>query len=1810
MIRFMQSSRRSQGLSAGVLPLILAATVGIPRTSLSQPVTEPLGPSSRRTPIAISEIMYKPAPRSDGLNTEFIELYNSNPWPEDISSFRLAGRVEFTFPPATSISSNGFVVVAGSPADLQTVYGLSNVFGPYTNGLKTSGTLRLHDEQGSTLLGVAYNDKLPWAMGADGTGHSIVLARASYGERDSRAWERSDRVGGTPGSADSFPADPLRSVMLNEILAHTDPPAPDAIELYNHSKVGLDLSGCTLSDDPYTNKFVVPPGRTIAPRGYVRFTETELGFALDAAGETVYLKNPDDTCVLDALRFEAQENGVAYGRYPDGATEWYRLSGTTLGSANVSPLVSPVGFNEIMYHPLSENDDDQYVELFNRGPNTVNLSGWKLVDGISFTFPTNTLLSPKSYLVVARAAARLMTNYPQLNPTNLVGNFSGRLSGSGERLALAMPDTLVNTNALGLVVTNLVDIVVDEVTYGTGGRWGRWSDGGGSSLELVDPRADKRLAANWADSDETAKAPWATIATTAVIDNGTTTMSPVQLGLLDAGECLVDDVEVQNATGLNCVGNGGFENGMTSLSFIGNHSRSSLEANAGFAGSVALHLRTADEVQIGPNGVSITLTSTSGLSSGRTATLRFKARWLRGCPEPLLRFWGCSLEATGRLPVPANLGTPGLPNSQATTNTGPAIYQVRHDPTVPAADEPVVVTARVSDPDGLASLTLQYRFDPLTSVTNLTMNDTGVGGDLVAGDGIFSATLPGRPTNAIAFILLATDTSGVTSRFPELAQDSAPVRECAVFFGEPTPTNLFGTYHLWLTQTNVNRWKALPIMSNEDIDGTLVYNNRVIYNMGGRYAGGPWHQNYDSPAGYRACHYIWSMPKDDLLLGTTSFNQMHWPGNDIQHYDTINTMYDDATLQREQAAYMFLRAVGVPWSYRRFVAVYVNGVRRGMLMEDAFRPTPAAVKDAYFPDDTGGQLYRLQRWYQQGTSPSPFEECKLRKYTTTGSAWKPARYRPNWALRKSPGSLSDFTNVYALVTAANAHNQPDYVNLLEDVADMENWMRTSAANQAAGNWDCFGSRTGQNADGWVSDQHRWTLFTIDLSICLDNPLSGVSLFSMSDFAWQQIIGTPKFRRMYCRALNELVNGVMQPEVIHRVLDAKYAAFRAAGLNPSAPTSTKSWIANQRATIISQLASLNATPFSVASTTLTASSNAATLSGTAPVDVVSLSINGAIFTPTWTNVTGWSLLVPAVAGTDSWTVRAHDRFGNTIGDALTVTVENPSLPEAPVGSIVFNEIMFSAPAPEAEYVELFNCSTNTTFDLSGWIVNGLDYTFPPGSVLPPQRYLVLARSAVAFATTYSALIPVFGTFTGGLQQDGETLSIIKPGTAPEPDLLVDRVRYEASAPWPTLPLTSPGTSLQLLDATRDNSRVANWGVVPALSATPGAANAAAPVLPEFPTLWLNELQAENLTGPSDNFDERDPWIEIYNSGTAPASLDGLYLGTNYNSPAQWAFPAEVSVAPGQFLVVWLDGQPEQTSGFILHAGFRLDARSGSIALSRFVNGQPQIVDYLNIGLLPANHSYGDVPDGQPFYRQPLFLATPANTNNTALPAISVFINEWMGENAGYRFNPATGKYDDWFELHNPSSTPANLAGFYLTDSFDDPQRCEIPAGFQVPPQGFLLVWADERTSANSNGTDLHVNFKLSKDGEAIGLFTPVGTAVDAVIFGAQSANVTEGRYPDGGGLRLFMPEPSPGSANRLPPASAPPAVIGFTFHPDHSLALTVQASPGHRYRAEFKNSLTAPTWTPLGAEQMATGLTLTLTDNTGEPKRFYRIRQVD
>ena len=469
----------------------------------------------------------------------------------------------------------------------------------------------------------------------EGTGHSIVLANPSYGEGDPRAWDISDVVGGSPGAMKCYRPNPLRNVLINEILPHSENPAvPQFVELYNHSTQSVDVSSCILTDDPSTNRFVIPPGTVISPAGFVSFNQSQLGFALNGAGETLYFIKPDGSRVLDAVQFTAQADGVSFGRWPDGANDFYALQARTPGTNNSAIRIGDIVLNELMYDPISGDDDAQYVELYNKGTNTVSLANWQFTAGVAFTFPANATLAPNGYLVVARNVTNLLSLYTNLTTGNTVGNYSGKLSHNGERVALAMPQSFYGTNT--------IYVVEDEVTYSTGGRWGQWSSGGGSSLELIDPRANHRLAANWADSDDTGKSQWVTISNTGVLDNGTNYASGIQfaqVGLLDVGECLVDNVQAL-WQGTNYATNSTFESGLAGWSFQGDHIRSSLESS-GYQSGSSLHVRCSDKYWQGDNSCQVALTA-NAMAAGNTVTLQYQARWLHGWPEPVLRLNGGS----------------------------------------------------------------------------------------------------------------------------------------------------------------------------------------------------------------------------------------------------------------------------------------------------------------------------------------------------------------------------------------------------------------------------------------------------------------------------------------------------------------------------------------------------------------------------------------------------------------------------------------------------------------------------------------------------------------------------------------------------------------------------------------------------------------------------------------------------------------------------------------------------------------------------------------------------------------------------------------------------------------------------------------------------------------------------------------------------------------------------------------------------------------------------------------------------------------
>ncbi len=201
----------------------------------------------------------------------------------------------------------------------------------------------------------------------------------------------------------------------------------------------------------------------------------------------------------------------------------------------------------ILGRPFQERDEE-WIEIFNRGSEPVDLTGWRLDGGIDFVFQPGMSIAPDEHLVIASDVSSLSSKYPAL-ADQIIGEFERSLSNAGELVMLV--DDLGNP--------------ADEVRYFDDGRWPESADGRGSSLELRDPLADNSVAEAWAASDESTSTDWQTYSYRGTAsDNGigNNIFHEFVLGLLDSGEVLLDDLSViedPSGAAVELLQNGGFE---------------------------------------------------------------------------------------------------------------------------------------------------------------------------------------------------------------------------------------------------------------------------------------------------------------------------------------------------------------------------------------------------------------------------------------------------------------------------------------------------------------------------------------------------------------------------------------------------------------------------------------------------------------------------------------------------------------------------------------------------------------------------------------------------------------------------------------------------------------------------------------------------------------------------------------------------------------------------------------------------------------------------------------------------------------------------------------------------------------------------------------------------------------------------------------------------------------------------------------------------------------------------------------------------
>jgi hypothetical protein len=293
--------------------------------------------------------------------------------------------------------------------------------------------------------------------------------------------------------------------------------------------------------------------------------------------------------------------------------------------------------------------------------------------------------------------------------------------------------------------------------------------------------------------------------------------------------------------------------------------------------------------------------------------------------------------------------------------------------------------------------------------------------------------------------------------------------------------------------------------------------------------------------------------------------------------------------------------------------------------------------------------------------------------------------------------------------------------------------------------------------------------------------------------------------------------------------------------------------------------------------------------------------------------------PTSLGIDYVALTQHT-FGSDNPSTLTQFRTGIGLPNAGprLGPVVINEILYNPISGSEEYIELLNVtgaavalydSANPTnrWRLSG----GISFVFPANTTLAANGYALVVdfdpianpAALATFRARYglAPAVPVFGPFNGNLNNSGESVQLVRPDIpqgpgSPDagfvPSLLVDRVDYGDSAPWPSGLVDGGGLSLQRESSSSYGNEPLNWV---AAAPTPGLANGAGIVPP--PTIVAPPQSLSVLEGAA-------PVLAVAASGAGPLNYQWRLNGTPVPDATNFSYSVDyvVDADEGQYDVI--------------------------------------------------------------------------------------------------------------------------------------------------------------------------------------------------------------------------------------------------------------------------------------------------------------------
>ncbi|MEM7384061.1 MAG: lamin tail domain-containing protein, partial [Verrucomicrobiota bacterium] len=450
--------------------------------------------------------------------------------------------------------------------------------------------------------------------------------------------------------------------------------------------------------------------------------------------------------------------------------------------------------------------------------------------------------------------------------------------------------------------------------------------------------------------------------------------------------------------------------------------------------------------------------------------------------------------------------SPGAENKAAANQSAPLILDVSHHPALPGSTDPIFVNARLIGRNGIpVTSLLHWRTDSERPFQTVPME--------ARDSDLHEGIIPPQIDRSIIEFYVESSSGGQTRTWPAPLPgfDFTERQIVNAHVGVSDTAKLPGTYHFWITAEDQRAFDSWSRDSNGQANVTVVAIDdsgqpEIRYRCGVRRRG-------NSSRSFNPVPRRLNLPRDSPLKGLSRLN-----------FNTRNP-------HNQVLGFAFFKEARLPAPLATLTSFTINGEEISSVA--VVEPLNGEFVGNHFNGDSGGNLYKKR-------SAHPNRESKNWGVHNNGST--PVYTRPNWYrtdqfAKGNNASANDWSDLQNFVETMHASHFLTYIENVEKVAHLDQWMKWFAMMTILNNEET-------NLSSGIDDDYslyfgredpRMILLPHDLDTLFSSPTD--SLFKMERVPQlQRLMDHRGIRQLYYAALRELLDTVFSPERAGTILE--------------------------------------------------------------------------------------------------------------------------------------------------------------------------------------------------------------------------------------------------------------------------------------------------------------------------------------------------------------------------------------------------------------------------------------------------------------------------------------------------------------------------------------------------------------------------------------------------------------------------------------------------------------------------------------------------